>query len=91
MSNHYRYSTPTGADALRTLGEHPTEFGYLLASLDRESRRKIWKFATYCLRVKNEAEEKKTLEDHEQGLKFSENSWVATNRPSDVAPTGAGH
>jgi hypothetical protein len=39
-------------EALRVVGEYATEFAYLVASLDKESRRKIWSLARRLLRNK---------------------------------------
>jgi hypothetical protein len=45
----------TAAEALHTLSEYPTEFASLIATLDRESRAKVWNFAYYLLRKKQQA------------------------------------
>ena len=42
-------------EALRVVGEYTTEFAYLVASLDKESRRKIWSLARRLLSKKEEA------------------------------------
>ena len=47
------FYSPTSAHALRTLSEYPTEFASLLATLDKDSRTKIWNLAYYLLRKKN--------------------------------------
>ncbi|MGD1102613.1 MAG: hypothetical protein ABSA59_11150 [Terriglobia bacterium] len=44
----------TAPDALRLLSEYPTEFASLLATLDKDSRAKIWNFAYYLLRKKQQ-------------------------------------
>jgi hypothetical protein len=41
-------------EALRLLSEYPTEFASLIATLDKDSRAKIWNFAFYLLRKKNQ-------------------------------------
>jgi len=51
----------TGADALRALSEHPTEFRSVLATLDKTAREKIWNFANYWLRAENAGLEKKDV------------------------------
>jgi len=43
---HGLYSR-TGHEALRTLAAHPSEFAHLLATLEPDSRTKIWNFANY--------------------------------------------
>jgi len=48
---HGRYSR-IGPEALRLLSEHATEFASLIATLDNNSRAKIWNFAFYLLRNK---------------------------------------
>jgi hypothetical protein len=45
----------TAPEALRLLSEYPTEFASLLATLDKDSRTKIWNFAYYLLRKKQQA------------------------------------
>ena len=44
----------TAPEALRTLSEYPTEFASLIATLDKDSRAKIWNFAYYLLRRKQQ-------------------------------------
>jgi hypothetical protein len=44
----------TAPEALRLLSEYPTEFASLIATLDAYSRAKIWNFAYYLLRKKQQ-------------------------------------
>jgi len=44
----------TAREALRPLSEYPTEFASLIATLDKDSRAKIWNFAYYLLRRKQQ-------------------------------------
>ncbi len=44
----------TAPEALRTLSEYPTEFASLIATLDRDTRAKIWNFAYFLLRKKQQ-------------------------------------
>jgi len=61
LSNlRHGFYSRTGSDALRALSKHPTEFNDLLASLNKSSRAKIWNFANYWLRSRNEAPTKET-------------------------------
>jgi hypothetical protein len=45
----------TAPEALRTLSEYPTEFANLIATLDKDTRAKIWNFAYYLLRKKQQS------------------------------------
>jgi hypothetical protein len=53
MLRHGFYSR-TAPEALRTLSEYPTEFASLIATLDKNSRAKVWNFAYYMLRKKQQ-------------------------------------
>jgi hypothetical protein len=44
----------TAPEALRVLSEYPIEFASLIATLDKDSRAKIWNFAYYLLRKKQQ-------------------------------------
>jgi hypothetical protein len=44
----------TAPEALRLLSEYPTEFASLIATLDKDSRAKVWNFAYYLLRRKHQ-------------------------------------
>jgi hypothetical protein len=44
----------TAPEALRLLSEYPTEFASLIATLDKDSRAKVWNFAFYLLRKKQQ-------------------------------------
>ena len=50
----HEFYSRTAPDALRLLSEYPTEFASLLATLDKDSRAKIWNFAYYLLRKKQQ-------------------------------------
>src|SRR5271157_1896923 len=54
MLRHGFYSR-TAPEALRLLSEYTTEFASLIATLDKDSRAKIWNFAYYLLRRKQQA------------------------------------
>jgi len=43
------FYSPTAPEALRLLSEYPYEFASLIATLDKDSRAKIWNFAYYLL------------------------------------------
>jgi len=53
MLRHGFYSQ-TAPEALRLLSEYATEFASLIATLDKDSRAKIWNFAYYLLRRKQQ-------------------------------------
>jgi hypothetical protein len=55
VSLRHGFYSPTSREALRTPSEYPTEFASLLATLEKDSRTKIWNFAYYLLRKKNQA------------------------------------
>ena len=66
---HHGYYSLFGREALRLLTEHTTEFASLIATLDKSSRAKIWNFAYYLLRKKQQA--RKELSEHVQPARRS--------------------
>lgn len=54
VSLTHGFYSRTAPEALRLLSEHPTEFASLIATLDKDSRARIWNFAYYLLRKKQQ-------------------------------------
>jgi hypothetical protein len=50
----YGFYSRAAPEALRLLSEYPTEFASLVATLNRDSRAKVWNFAYYLLRKNRE-------------------------------------